>query len=194
MQALSMRALPLPRWWRSAARLPSCPRKPRRRRSRLHPDMTRGCRNNGRLRLIMSRWCPLPNRFPGATSNGYTTAHIEARSLPARSWEHFPVRWLHPSRRGQRVRAKRGPMINSVAAPPAITAELLRKDEVLNPHGEEHGYAARLEPRGRWIRRRDSTQVESALAAPGLARRRRTAEQLLQILDPLRKPRPIAGE
>jgi hypothetical protein len=33
-------------------------------------------------------------------------------------------------------------------APPAITAKPLRRDEVLNPHGEERGNAARLEPRG----------------------------------------------
>jgi hypothetical protein len=35
------------------------------------------------------------------------------------------------------------------AAPPAITAKPLRRDEVLDPHGEERGNAARLEPRGR---------------------------------------------
>ena len=34
-------------------------------------------------------------------------------------------------RRRQRVRAKRGPMINSDAAPPAITAKPLRRDEGL---------------------------------------------------------------
>jgi hypothetical protein len=38
--------------------------------------------------------------------------------------KHFPVQWLHPSRRR--------------FAPP--------QDEVLDPHGEERGNAARLEP------------------------------------------------
>jgi hypothetical protein len=32
------------------------------------------------------------------------------------------------------------------AAPPATTAKPLRRDEVLDPHGEERGNAARLEP------------------------------------------------
>jgi hypothetical protein len=32
------------------------------------------------------------------------------------------------------------------AAPPAITAKPLRGDEVSDPHGEERGNAARLEP------------------------------------------------
>src|SRR5258706_575501 len=41
--------------------------------------------------------------------------------------KHLPVRWLHPSRRAQ----GRAP-----------------QDEVLDPHGEERGNAARLEPRG----------------------------------------------
>jgi hypothetical protein len=41
--------------------------------------------------------------------------------------KHFPVRWLHPLRRAQ----GRAP-----------------QDEVLDPHGEERGNAARLEPRG----------------------------------------------
>ena len=39
----------------------------------------------------------------------------------------FPVQWLHPSRRAQ------------TRAP---------QDEVLDPHGEERGNAARLAPRG----------------------------------------------
>src|SRR6266566_1905205 len=54
------------------------------------------------------------------------------------------------------------------AAPPAITAEPLRRDEVLNPHGEERGNAARLRTMlriaGRTIRPRmleyDSTQAK----------------------------------
>jgi hypothetical protein len=36
-------------------------------------------------------------------------------------------------------------------------------DEVLDPHGEERGNAARLEPRGHGIRRHELTQVEYAL-------------------------------
>jgi hypothetical protein len=60
-----------------------------------------------------------------------------------RALEHFPIRWLHPSRRGHQ------------AAP---------QDEVLDPHGEERGTAARLEPRGHGIRHHDSTQAELALA------------------------------
>jgi hypothetical protein len=60
----------------------------------------------------------------------------------ARCLVHFPVRWLHPSRRAQ------------VRAP---------QDEVLDSHGEERGKAARLEPRGRRARRLDSTIAEDAL-------------------------------
>jgi hypothetical protein len=54
----------------------------------------------------------------------------------------FPVWWLHPSRRAQ----ERAP-----------------QDEVLDPHGEERGNVARLEPRGHGIRPDDSTQAECAL-------------------------------
>jgi len=39
------------------------------------------------------------------------------------------------------------------------------QDEVLNPHGEERGNAAHLEPCGRWISSdHDSPQPENALA------------------------------
>ena len=43
-------------------------------------------------------------------------------------------------------------------APPAITANPLRRDEVLDPYGEERG-TARLEPRGHRMGRHDSAQV-----------------------------------
>src|ERR1700687_5467656 len=58
--------------------------------------------------------------------------------------EHFPGRWLHPSRRAQ------------VRAP---------QDEVLDPRGEERGNAARLETRSHGIRPHDSTQAECAVVA-----------------------------
>src|SRR5258705_3632060 len=41
------------------------------------------------------------------------------------------------------------------------------QDEVLNPHGEERGNAARLEPRGRGIRIHDCGQAEWAPSIPG---------------------------
>jgi cytochrome c5 len=62
---------------------------------------------------------------------------------------HFPVRWLHPSRRGEG------------AAP---QDEALDREEVLDPHGEERGDAARLEPRGRGMRRHDGANAECAPA------------------------------
>src|SRR5258708_26597040 len=61
----------------------------------------------------------------------------------ATSLAHPLVPWLHPSRRR--------------FTPP--------QDEVLDPHGEERGNAARLEPRGHGIRRRDSTQAADKKAA-----------------------------
>src|SRR5258708_24330517 len=41
------------------------------------------------------------------------------------------------------------------------------QDEVLNPHGEERGNAARLETRGRVIRIHDCGQAEWAPSIPG---------------------------
>src|SRR5450759_4287132 len=74
---------------------------------------------------------------------------------------HFPIQWLHPSRRGQK------------AAP---------QDEVLDPDGEERGNAARLEPRGHGIRHHASAQAE---LAPGPSFRsdakRRTSDAQLRI-------------
>src|SRR5471030_1416064 len=85
-----------------------------------------------------------PARF---TSQRY--ARISVHPMQSIRPGHFPIRWLHPSRRGQE------------AAPP---------DEVLDPHGEERGNAARLEPRGHGIRHHDSTQEELVLVKPATPR------------------------
>src|ERR1700724_576707 len=50
--------------------------------------------------------------------------------------EHFPIHGLHPSRRAQ------------MRAPTGERNCVHPGDEVSDPHGEERGNAARLEPRG----------------------------------------------
>src|SRR5258707_58536 len=55
---------------------------------------------------------------------------------------HFPVRRLHPSRRGEDATPQ----------------------DAVDPHGEERGDAARLEPRGREIRGHDGANGECARA------------------------------
>jgi len=45
----------------------------------------------------------------------------------------------------------------------------MRSEALSDPHGEERGNAARLEPRGHGTRRHDSTQPENALGGRALA-------------------------
>src|SRR5438046_1076982 len=91
----------------------------------------------GRSAASIRRCCKTP--CCGAGNPSAWTAGRTAR--------HFPVWWLHPSRRGQE------------AAP---------QDEVSNPHGEERGNAVRLEPCARCMRDHDPTQPENALGTISL--------------------------
>src|SRR5207248_10546965 len=91
----------------------------------------------------------LPRRRPEPLAVGFLPYPRRQRRRRRRGLEGFAVRCLHPSRRGQ------------AAAP---------QDEVLNPHGEERGNAARLEPRGHRPSRLDSTQADAPISALILSR------------------------
>jgi len=68
--------LPLRLLWLSAAGLRLRRRVPRRQPWRRRRDMMRDCRSNARRRHSTNRSCAIPDRFPGATWSGPTTALI----------------------------------------------------------------------------------------------------------------------
>src|SRR5882757_1262931 len=96
-------------------------------------------RPGGRARLR-------PAGMAGGRDPVLARCHLKAarsRGEEVMALARFLVRWLHPSRR--RGACHRAALGADPLAPP--------QDEVLDPHGEERGKAARLEPRGHRLRR-----------------------------------------